>query len=458
MAHEEHEIWLGYADRSARKELARALRLIDPGATLSCASSAQELRRWFYDEEPGATPAIVGLSERGVSDMNLAAALVADGRASRVALVVRKASGSLRSRAGRAGISWVVDLDDKPAASPARPRDGSDKMSARRKERSRADEASGERLDADGDAADGDAADGAFAGRDAEPAGEGPRRPAKDARPAEDAAPVLCFVSGRGGVGKSTLVACCAERAASWGMEVAVVDLDLSCGNLFAYFGVPQGADLAQLAEGRLSAERMGRVGVRIGERVMLWGPCRRPEEAETFAPHVKTLIAYLRGRADLVLVDSSTTFTEAVARAIQVADRLMLVGSQEPGALASLARSAALAARLGVARTRMVRVENAADLRASPRPLLGRVEMGLEGARLFRVADGGDDVYDLLCAGEAAALANDSCAFSDSVGSMLAQLLADLGRLPDADEARRSLEARPGRRRFALFGRRKGA
>lgn len=448
MAHEEHEIWLGYADRSARKELARALSLIDPGATLSCASSAQELRRWFYDEEPGVTPAIVGLSERGVSDMNLAAALVADGRASRVALVVRGASGSLRSRAGRAGISWVVDLDDKPVASPARPRDGSDKMSARRKERSRAGEASGECPDADG----------AFAGRDAGPADEGPRRPAGDARPAEDAAPVLCFVSGRGGVGKSTLVACCAERAASWGMEVAVVDLDLSCGNLFAYFGAPQGADLAQLAEGRLSAERMGRVGVRIGERVMLWGPCRHPEEAETFAPHVKTLITYLRGRADLVLVDSSTTFTEAVARAIQVADRLMLVGSQEPGALASLARSAALAARLGVARTRMVRVENAADLRTSPRPLLGRVEMGLEGARLFRVADGGDDVYDLLCAGEAAALANDSCAFSDSVGSMLAQLLADLGRLPDADEARRSLEARPGRRRFALFGRRKGA
>ena len=45
----------------------------------------------------------------------------------------------------------------------------------------------------------------------------------------------------------------------------------------------------------------------------------------------------------------------------------------------------------------------------------------------------------------------------AESVSYLVAQILSELGSLPDCEDARRSLEARPGRRR-GLFGRRREA
>ena len=108
------ELWLGYAERTGRREVLMALRRIAPGSAVVFARSAQELRERFREEEPGTVGAIVGHTEDGVSDMNLAAALVRDGLASEVVLVARGASGSLRSRASRAGIVRVVDATVSP--------------------------------------------------------------------------------------------------------------------------------------------------------------------------------------------------------------------------------------------------------------------------------------------------------------------------------------------------------
>ena len=109
------DVWIAHTSRSGRTDLARALRSIEPFAVLGFAESAADLRLSLLDEEPGTVGAIVGLSEAGVSDLNLAAAVARDGRASRVVLVVRGASGSLRSRAARANVSEVIDLDELDA-------------------------------------------------------------------------------------------------------------------------------------------------------------------------------------------------------------------------------------------------------------------------------------------------------------------------------------------------------
>ena len=86
------DLWLGYTSKRTRRDLIRALRLVAPHAALSFLGSAKELRDAFLDEEPGTVGAMVGLSERGVSDVNLAAAIARDGRAAQVALVSRGAS------------------------------------------------------------------------------------------------------------------------------------------------------------------------------------------------------------------------------------------------------------------------------------------------------------------------------------------------------------------------------
>ena len=113
------ELWLGYAERTGRREVLMALRKIAPGSAVVFANSAQELRERLREEEPRTVGAIVGHAEDGVSDMNLAAAIAHDGLASEIVLVARGASGSLRSRASRTGITRVYDATVVPALMPS---------------------------------------------------------------------------------------------------------------------------------------------------------------------------------------------------------------------------------------------------------------------------------------------------------------------------------------------------
>lgn len=485
------DLWLGYAEKSSRREVLMALKRIAPGSAVVFAENAQELRERLAEEEPGTVGAIVGHVGEGVSDINLAAALVRDRRASEVVLVARGATGSLRSRAERAGISRVVDATVAPAL----------EASLARSEARRRGEPPGYGLAPASLPSHGPALERGLspaglpraqaAGQEAsrEPTRSLPALPARVpmvygaaghasqrtvapagapvvAGPAstppvkpKDAAPVLAVVSGRGGVGKTALIALMASVAGRWGMNVALVDLDLSCGNLHTCFGVVKPADLVRIMrEGVPTPETMGRSSVRCGAHVQLWGPCEKPEMAELVMPHVATLLSYLSTHHDLVLVDTSTTFTDGVAQAVQFCDRMIVVHDERPGAVASAARMSALAVRLGVARTRIVRVLNLANPRARLNAFEGRAEVGLETARLYRVVDGGLEAEDLLSSGKAEELAMLDCDLMADVSTLLAQTLSELGRLPDSEDARNAAEYHVRKRRILPFGKRREA
>ncbi|MEE1274495.1 MAG: hypothetical protein UHI81_08345, partial [Olegusella sp.] len=108
-------LWLACCAGDARADLARAVLSVEPGAQIRFVDDPRAMRLSFLEEEPRVVAAAVGLSASGVSDINLAAALVADGRARKVVLVGRSLSGSLRSRAQTAGVAAVIDLDTIPA-------------------------------------------------------------------------------------------------------------------------------------------------------------------------------------------------------------------------------------------------------------------------------------------------------------------------------------------------------
>ena len=438
------DVWIAHTSRSGRTDLARALRSIEPFAVLGFAESAADLRLSLLDEEPGTVGAIVGLSEAGVSDLNLAAAVARDGRASRVVLVVRGASGSLRSRAARANVSEVIDLDELDAqdAPPADAQAGPAATSVGEARGCRVDHAS--------------RVEPAPASAEATPAEDEP--PLDEPDPSTSRAPILAFASSRGGVGKTALVATAAAVAAKWGLRVAVCDLDLSCGNLFTCYGV-RPVDLARLASDELPREEaMGRGCARCADGLFLWGPCERPEMSEVAMPHVGQLLTYLSERFDLVVADTSTTFTDAVAEVVQRCDRLLLVHDDASGSVASLARTSALAVRLGVARTRIMRVQNFMDPRQRMDLSRGRAEEGLEGARAFAVADGGAEVSEMLATGHVVDLVAGDVPYVSGVETMLAQTLSELGRLPDSPAARRALEPHAHRPVFSLFSKRKAA
>lgn len=403
--------WVGFCGGEDRLLLCAALRSVDPRAALEFVGSADALRRSLLEAAPTELGALVGPAVNGVSSVNLAAAIARDGNARSVVLAERGVTGSLRSRAARAGVDVVLDLESVGAAS-----DG---------------------------------------GRPAAPAAPA-RGPASVEGPR---APVVVFCSGRGGVGKTSVVATAAAHAASWGLEVCALDLDLACGNLFSCFGLPGGSDLARIgAASDLSCGVVDSLRASVCPGLSVMGPCGLPEASELASVRAGELISTLSTLCDLVLVDTSPTFTDAVAQAAQLADRLVIVSDGGPGTPAALARTSGLAVRLGVARTRIARLENRANPRERANLALCRAEVGLETARVFRAFEGGFEAEDLLASGRALDLVESGSPFSESVATALAQMLEELGSLPDVDQARRAAQGAAGRRRFGLLGKRREA
>lgn len=406
--------WVAVCDERDYELMGRVARSLDASAEMELVGTPDALRRTVFEAVPGELGVIVGQVDGGVSDVNLAAAIAHDGNARRVVLARHGVSGSLRSRAARAGIDDVVDLDE-------------------------------------GDGGPGDGTSAGDGGRSAQ-SSDCPPGPSARLSPGGGGAAVLTFCSGRGGVGKTSIVAAFAAQAQRWGMRTRMLDLDLSCGNLFSCFGLPRGTDLSRLVEGGdLEGSGAGSC-VTVTPLLGLAGPCERPESAELVSPHVAELVPGLARGCDLLLVDTSTTLTDAVAQAAQLADRLVIVSDDRPGGTAALARVGGLAVRLGVARTRIARLENRASPRRGTDLALGRAEVGLEVARVYRAFDGGGEAADLLAEGLALELPDSGGPFAESVAISLAQLLAELGRLPTCEEAARAAEGSTTRRRPVLF------
>ena len=426
--------WAAFCDEKDRRLVARAARTVDADATVEFASSADSLRRAVLGAAPAELCVMVGPLSGGVAPVNLAAAVAQDGNARCVALAERNVSGSLRSRAARAGVDHVVELtalEREVSVPPVPPGD----------------------VPAPSPVAGREAADGGRRPRDLAPPAHLPRLLADDA----SRGAVVVFCSGRGGVGKTTVAAAAAAQASLWGVRTCALDLDLSCGNLYSCFGLPGGTDLARLATPVHARDGLpGGLCAAVSPALSVAGPCERPEAAELVAPRAGELLVALARANDLVLVDTSPTFTDAVAQAAQLADRLVIVSDGRPGTAVALARTGGLAVRLGVARTRIVRLENRSDPRSRVDLSLGRADVGLEAARAFRVVEGGPEVEELVGTGQALDLAESRSGFRDSVAAFLAQLLAELGRLPDHEDARRAAE-RSARRR-GLLGLRRGA
>lgn len=406
-------LWIGCTADESRDELERALMQACPHAHLVFAKDAADIRCRLRDEEPKTVGAIVGLSAHGVSDVNLAAALASDGRASEVILVARFVTGSLRSRAVQAGISQVIDIDDIIF----------DEL------------ASG-------------VADVSDTGTLGTPVDESPVT--------KDLAPIIVLASGRGGVGKTSIAALGASTMAHWGLDVALCDLDLANGNLPSCFGVGTWTDPSSyVLGGVLDVAQARGACVKAADGVSLWGPCVRPEMAEQAMPAVRSLLSELSCNHDVVVVDTSSTCTDGVAQAMQAADRLILLHDAGPGSIAPLARVSALAVRLGVARARIVRVENGCLPRMVASPFTPLAEVGLETAKAMRVPEGGDEIRELLSGGRVDELRELGGGFARGVATVFATVLEELGMLPDNEAARRAARKPRQHRGLSLFSRR---
>lgn len=267
-------------------------------------------------------------------------------------------------------------------------------------------------------------------------------------------APIICFTSGRGAMGKTTLACAAAALFAQAHVRCALIDLDLSCGNAARAFGIEHPFDLARLYASPQLLEIIDKSAVYVNDNLALWGPCEKPETAELVNDAIPALISYATNNFDVVVIDTSTTFTDAACQAVQAADRVMIIHDDMYDALSSLGRTSALVVRLGVARTRICRVQNYANAHAKLDFDFARGEIGLEGASVYGICDGGSDIGELMSLGNMLDICAGNSTFIKSMQTMVTELAHSLRITlkPDHEHARTSAKSR--KRTLTFFGR----
>ncbi len=242
-------------------------------------------------------------------------------------------------------------------------------------------------------------------------------------------APLVVAISGRGGTGKTTLVAAMAHAAAVMGLRAAVLDLDLMFGNLHEVMGAQELLDLSILHGAAPGEETMSAVeqsAMRIAPGVTLWGPSLLPERAELLSAPVESLIEILRGEADVVFADTSTFWSDSVASAVSQCDRCLVVGQAQSAA--SAVRAVELAGRLGVAKTKMTSVFNRFGAAGNLEEQAMRFEMAVALRSRVRVPDGGDALCEMAAFGRMGEYMATESAFTKDVCALTCSMLKELG------------------------------
>lgn len=256
--------------------------------------------------------------------------------------------------------------------------------------------------------------------------------PSADASIPSRRAPVVCAVSGSGGCGKSTIVATMAHTASLLGLRAAVLDLDLMFGNLYDLLGVDAPHDMATLIEpsaaDALAEPDIVAASMRVAPGVTLWGPVAAPEKAELMARPVELLLDVLRRESDVVFVDTSVFWGDAVAAAVAASDRCLVVGDAAVSSATSASRVIELASRVGVPRTRMSAVFNRFGARGADEDVAMRFEIACALSSKIRIADGGQDLAALMAFGRADEAVGQTSAFATSVREATREMLVELG------------------------------
>lgn len=246
-------------------------------------------------------------------------------------------------------------------------------------------------------------------------------------------APVICAISGSGGCGKSTIVATMAHTSSLLGLRAAVLDLDLMFGNLYDLLGVDAPRDMAALIEpsaaGALAEPDIVAASMRVAPGVTLWGPVAAPEQAELMARPVELLLDVLRRESDVVFIDTSVFWGDAVAAAVAASDRCLVVGDAAVSSATSASRVIELASRVGVPRTRMSAVFNRFGARGADEDVAMRFEIACALSSKIRIADGGQDLAALMAFGRADEAVGQTSAFATSVREATREMLVELGR-----------------------------
>ncbi|MDR3037648.1 MAG: P-loop NTPase [Coriobacteriales bacterium] len=213
---------------------------------------------------------------------------------------------------------------------------------------------------------------------------------------ATPSATILSVVSGRGGVGKSTIALLLGVVAQLRGLRVALVEMDTQFGDMGFLLGHEPEARITQI-----NLERVCGIGglpsVQAGELLLVDSKVL-PEQAESIAEKIPTLLDNLTPAVDLVVINTGSFWTEVQARLAGRSKHLLFLMDQRASSIDACVRVVDLCIRLQIASTRFAFALNRCGSHA---PLTTQdAALALGGVDVCALADGGALVDELLSLG----------------------------------------------------------
>jgi flagellar biosynthesis protein FlhG len=146
---------------------------------------------------------------------------------------------------------------------------------------------------------------------------------------------VVAIVSGKGGVGKTSLAVNLAIGLATLGRRVLLVDADLGLANVDLVLGQRPRGDLGHVLAGRLPLEEI----VQEGPAGIRWipGASHMPAISRIGQRRRETMLeglTALENRHDFLLLDAPAGIGQGVLHLARQADELLLVTTPEPTAM----------------------------------------------------------------------------------------------------------------------------
>ena len=180
-------------------------------------------------------------------------------------------------------------------------------------------------------------------------------------------ASVVSVFASKGGVGKTFLTTNLAAALADLSkQDTAVVDLDVTMGDVFSYFGrepTKEMADLLTLGE-RSDRDTVLANGTKLDEHLWGFGALPDPSASLPSGEAVGKLLRTLRENFAFVVVDASAAYTDLALATFDLSDAICLIAMLDVVGVKHLSKALETLLTIGVPRERFRIVLNRADSR----------------------------------------------------------------------------------------------
>lgn len=181
---------------------------------------------------------------------------------------------------------------------------------------------------------------------------------------------LVSVFSSKGGTGKTFLSSNLAAAASMQGLDTALVDMDLSMGDVFTYFGTESQTAMADLVSFGHHSERDARsLGTSLHEHLWGFGAAPDPSVGDVSAERVTELLEALKASFEFTVVDLPSSYSDLVLATLDASDVVLLVASLDVVSTRHLAKAIDTLVSINIPRERLRIVLNRADSKVGIRP-----------------------------------------------------------------------------------------